>query len=246
MWEICFDDTEEFMDLYFSEKYRNENTLIYFIDNQAVASLQMLPYQFTFYGEEIPVAYISGVCTLPEFQGRGYMGKLMISAFDLMREREIPLSILIPAEKWLYDYYARFGYEKVFEADKIEIPLLEILQKSNNDLDIAYAVFDGIFRKKDFCVQKTKADFATIVRDAEMEGFPPKTNLAGMARVIDAEKLLAIFAKKHPGKRIVFENEKDLCRQLFENQHPIMNLMLEQGTRLTENAQKTTKEKIQI
>ena len=227
MWKICFDDTEEFMDLYFSEKYRNENTLIYFIDNQAVASLQMLPYQFTFYGEEIPVAYISGVCTLPEFQGRGYMGKLMISAFDLMREREIPLSILIPAKTWLYDYYAQFGYERVFEADKKEVPLLDILQKSGNDLDIAYAMFDKTFREKDFCVQKTKADFITIVKEAEMENFAPKTNLAGMARIIDAEKLLAIFTKKHPEKELVFENEKELCRLLFENQHPIMNLMLE-------------------
>ena len=227
MWKICFDDTEEFMDLYFSEKYRNENTLIYFEKNQAVASLQILPYRFTFYGEEIPVAYISGACTLPKFQGRGYMGKLMATAFELMREREILLSILVPAEKWLYDFYAKLGYEKVFEADENEIPLLEILQKAGNDLDIAYAEFDKVFRKKDFCVQKTKADFATIVRETEMEGFPPKTNLAGMARVIDAEKLLAIFAKKHPEKEITFENEKELCRLLFENQHPIMNLMLE-------------------
>ena len=227
MWKICFDDSDEFMDLYFSEVYRNENTLIYFEENQAVASLQMLPYRFTFYGEEIPVAYISGVCTLPEFQHRGYMSKLMTAAFELMHEREIPLSILIPAEAWLYDYYAQFDFVKVFEADNKEIPLLEILQKSGNNLDIAYADFDKMFREKDFCVQKTKADFITIVKEAEMEGFPPKTNLAGMARVINAEKLLAIYAKKYPGTTIVDCTLSGLCYLFFRNQHPIMNLMLE-------------------
>jgi predicted acetyltransferase len=227
MWKICFDDSDEFMDLYFSEKYRNENTLIYFEENRAVASLQMLPYQFTFCGEEAPAAYISGACTLPEYQNRGYMSKLMIAAFELMCEREILLSILIPAEAWLYDYYAKFGYEKVFFADEDEIPLLKILQKSKDDLNIAYAMFDKLFREKDFCVQKTKADFITIVKDAEIDGFPPKANLSGMARIIDAKKLLAIFTKKYPEKELIFENEKDLCRLFFENQHPIMNLMLE-------------------
>ena len=227
MWKICFNDSEKFMDLYFSEKYRNENTLIYFEGNQAVASLQILPYQFTFCNEEIPVSYISGACTLPEYRNRGIMNKLLPAAFELMYERKIPLSILIPAKPWLYDYYARYGYEKVFSADKNEIPLLTILQNSGNDLDIAYAKFDKLFRQKDFCVQKTKADFVTIVRDAELDNFPPNGNLSGMARVIDAEKLLAIFARKYPKKELVFQNQNDLCRLLFENQQPTMNLMLE-------------------
>ena len=228
MWKTCFNDSDEFTDLYFSEKYTNENTLIYFEGDKAVASLQMQPYRFNFCGTEIPVAYISGACTLPEYRHRGLMGKLLLEAFNLMREREIPLSILIPAEAWLYDYYAQYGYETVFEAEKKEIPLKEIIAKSNGDMDAAYSVFNELFRNKDFCIQKTKADFITIVKDAELDGFPTKTNLSGMARIIDAQALLKIFGMKYPEKLVSFALEDKIISQnsaYYELQSGKLNIL---------------------
>lgn len=227
MWKTCFDDTDEFIELYFSEKYKNENTLVYMQGNEVVASLQLLSYRFTFYGVEIPIAYISGACTLPSFRRKGLMGKLLVEAFILMQQRDIPLSVLIPAENWLYDYYSTYGYEKVFEKDDIKISVKEIWKKSDADLDVAYQVFNQLFKDKDFCIQKTKSDFITIIKDAEIDGFPPKTNLSGMARVIDAEYLISLYKKKNPNNPIFFENVNSLCRILFEQQRPIMNLMLE-------------------
>ena len=71
MWKTVFGDSDDYMQLYFKYKYRNENTLIYIEDDKAVSSLQMLSYKFTFCGEVIPVQYLSGVCTLPEYRGKG-------------------------------------------------------------------------------------------------------------------------------------------------------------------------------
>ena len=236
MWKSCFNDSDEFLDLYFSEKYRNENTLIYFEENQAVASLQMLSYQFTFCGDEIPVSYVSGACTLHKYRNCGCMKKMMTAAFSLMHKRDILISILIPAEAWLYDYYTQYGYETVFEADESEIPLSEILKKSAGDLNVAYQFFDKIFRAKDFCVQKTKSDFITIVKDLEMDNdFPRKTNLSGMARIIDAEKLLAIFAKKYPEKNFSFQ----LSDKLLPENNGIYEIKNGHCQKI-ENAQKET------
>ena len=72
MWKTVFGDPDEYMEIYFREKYRNENTLIYMKDGKAVSSLQLLSYQFTFCEKEIPVIYLSGVSTLPEYRGKGY------------------------------------------------------------------------------------------------------------------------------------------------------------------------------
>ena len=216
MWKTCFEDSDEFMDLYFSEKYQNENTLIYFEKGKAAASLQMLPYQFTFCDVEIPISYISGACTLPEYRNRRYMGKLLLAAFDIMQERNIPLSILTPAEEWLYDYYTRYGYETVFELGEKEIPLEHIVKESNGDMDAAYSTFDKLFRNRDFCIQKTKSDFITIVKDVELDGFPPKKNLSGMARIINANRLLSIHSKKYPEKIYSFKlNDKIIKRNIF-------------------------------
>lgn len=213
MWQICFDDTPEFVNLYFSEKYKDENTLVYFIDDKAVASLQMIPYRFTFCGTEIPSAYISGACTLPEYRNRGIMGQLLLAAFEVINQRNIPLSILIPAEEWLYSYYAKYGYHTVFQSDDAPIPLEQIIRSAEGNMDIAYAHFDALYRKKDFCVQKTKSDFITIVEDFRLDEFPVKTNLSGMARIIDAQTLLTLFAQKYPDKSFAFElKDKELTK----------------------------------
>jgi predicted acetyltransferase len=205
MWKDCFNDTDEFIDLYFSEKYDNRNTLIYFDENTPVASLQMLMYIFTFYGEEISSAYISGACTVEPFRNKGYMRKLLKTSLEVIQNRQIPLSILIPAETWLYSYYAKFGYEKVFDKDDEPILLKSIWEKASVNINEAYSDFDKIFRSKDFCVQKSKKDFITIYKDILMNNFPPKTNLSGMVRIINAEKLLSIFAFKNPEKSFLIK-----------------------------------------
>ena len=51
MWKTVFGDPDDYMEIYFRHKYRNDQTLLYMEGNKAVASLQMLPYQFTFCGK---------------------------------------------------------------------------------------------------------------------------------------------------------------------------------------------------
>lgn len=200
MWKICFEDTDEFIDLYFSQKYKEENTLIFFEGDIAAASVQMLPYTINFYGEEIPFSYISGACTLPEYRKKGYMEKLLIRTFCVMLERNIPLSILIPAEDWLYGFYSKYGYTKTFDNGTEQIPIREILDKHSNNVEAAYKEFDFLFRSKNLCIQKSPEDFYTIVDEYKNDGYPPKYNLSGMARIIDVNYLLSIFEKKHPDK----------------------------------------------
>ena len=195
MWKTVFGDSDAYMDIYFREKYRNERTLVYMEGDKVMASLQMLPYRFTFCGEEIPVAYISGACTLPEARKKGYMQQLLLKSFEEMEKNGVPLSILVPQEEWLLRFYEKYGYAQTFDAgSEILLSLSDFLP----NMEEGYKTFDALFRAKDMTVQKTFDDFRAMVEEARLFGFPPKTNLAGMARIIDAEKLLSLFAKKHP------------------------------------------------
>jgi len=200
MWKTCFEDTDEFLDIYFAYKYRSSNTLIYFEGDKAVASLQMLPYTITFYRQTIPFAYLAGLCTLPEYRKRGYMAELIHEAHKIIKKRNILLAILIPAEDWLYGFYEKYDYEQVFESDDVLIPLKEIID-TYPDVEEAYEAFDSLFRYKDFCVQKSKDDFNAIIEEYKSDGCPPKTNLSGMAHIIDVWGLLKLYAKDNLSKQ---------------------------------------------
>jgi len=195
MWKKCFNDSDDFLDLHFSRKYKHENTLIYFEGDQAAASLQMFSYNIRFWGEIVPFYYLAGLCTLPEYRKKGYMAQLIHESHSVMLRRKIPLSILVPAENWLYGFYEKFGYEQVFEGNENIVPLKEILDMFPS-ISKAYSYFDSSIQNKDFYVQKSLDEFTIIVDESKMDGFPVKYNLSAMARVIDSNFLFNIYNKK--------------------------------------------------
>ncbi len=201
MWKISFDDPDDYMKIYFREKYKSENTLLCFDNGKAVASLQMLPYRFTFCDEEIPIAYLSGLCVLPEARRKGFMSRLIRASFFEMLRREISLTVLVPQEEELMNFYRPFGFEQTFEQGEPMPDLSEIIRTAAGDRD-AYQRFDKYFRNRDMTVQKTETDFRTIVQEAALFDFPVKKSLMGMSRVVNAEKLLKIFSKKYPKTKI--------------------------------------------
>lgn len=114
LWKLCFNDSEEFTEMYFQLRYNNDVNIAIQSGEEVIAALQMLPYPMTFEGEDIHTAYISGACTHPDYRNRGVMQELLSQAFARMLHNNASLSTLIPAEPWLFDYYARSGYAPVF------------------------------------------------------------------------------------------------------------------------------------
>ena len=198
MWKICFGDPDAYIDLYFREKYRPENTLVYIDEKKrTVASLQMLPFESTFHDSEIPLVYFSGLCTLPEARNRGIMGALINESFKEMQIRKIPLAVLVPQDNTVMRYYEKFGFVQTFDAGQPQPSLKKLLEKNAGNLQSAYREFDAMYRHRDMTVQKTFDDFRAIVEEAELFDFPEKKSLTGMARIIDAEALLSTFAKSN-------------------------------------------------
>lgn len=208
MWQTVFEDSDEYTDIYFDQKYKNENTLIYFVDDKPVASLQMWEYEFLFYNKKIPIYYLAGLSTYEEHRRKGYMNELMTKAHEVMQERGIPLSILIPAEEWLFRFYEQFGYAQVFEADEEIIPLQKIVQR-HDSLEKSFEIFSRIYNKADFTVLKNFEQFKTIVEEQKITEFEEKRNLDGVARIIDVEYLLKIYAKHNLERKFTIRVRDD-------------------------------------
>lgn len=205
MWKVCFGDSQPYFDIYFRERYCDENTLAYFEGEKVVASLQLLHYNFTFCGTEIPTAYISGACTLPEARKKGYMAALLKRTFYELEKRDIALSLLVPEEEWLLSFYKKYGYAQTFDAGADVPSLVDLMKRHTGNLSAAFKEFDSVFRNQDMTVQKTFEDFRVIIEEAAGYNFQPKNSLAGMARVIDARVLLGLFAKRYPDKSFSIE-----------------------------------------
>lgn len=175
LWNLCFGDNEEFTELYFSRRYNEEVNLAIQEEGKVISALQILPYPMTFCGEIIPTGYISGACTHPDYRNKGTMKRLLSNAFQRMQEREVPLSTLIPAEEWLFDYYCKMGYVPVFEytentcLKKELVPSRKYIITEYTPTDHhVFQYFEKKMKERPCCIQHPLEDFMVIVDDFDL------------------------------------------------------------------------------
>ena len=145
LWRTSFNDSEEFIKLFFDRVYKKENALFIEKNGKIVSALQMLPYVMTYYGKEISVNYIYGACTLPSERGQGLMRQLIQKAFEVMESRKVALTVIIPADPWLFDYYRDLGYTEAFDySEETYIRPSEIVLEQGVLGCTARSTFDGV------------------------------------------------------------------------------------------------------
>lgn len=77
--------------------------------SKAIGHLQF-PQLALSLGEEIlPAGYVVAVCTHPDHRGNGIMRPLLQEALRREKARGDVVSVLLPAEDWLYRYYTSVG-----------------------------------------------------------------------------------------------------------------------------------------
>lgn len=177
LWKRCFNDSEEFTEMYFSLRYNDEVNIALQSDGEVIAALQMLPYPMTFEGTTLSTAYVSGACTHPDYRNRGMMRELLAQAFARMRQNGIALSTLIPAEPWLFDYYAASGYAPVFLNASVPFracpPISNdayVLEETREYRQDIYDYLDRKLKERPCCILHTETDFRVILADLRLGG----------------------------------------------------------------------------
>ncbi|MDR0682226.1 MAG: GNAT family N-acetyltransferase [Dysgonamonadaceae bacterium] len=198
LWKLCFpDDTEAFINFYFSAVYRHEETLIYPEKNKPVASLQIIPYRIKIEKTIFNAGYISGAMTHPDFRKKGYMEKLLNVAFEVMKNKKYNYTFLIPQEEWLYDFYGKYGYVRAFperlkcsyvinneliKNKSVKDGSIKIFSDSSTiDLSVFYPVYSHFLMKKTNVVLKSRLQVSHILFDFFNEGGVLFANDKGIA-----------------------------------------------------------------
>ena len=109
LWQLCFGDSDEFLDRYFDRLYREEDVLLAEDEGTAIGHLQFPELTLSLGEETLPAGYVVAVCTHPDHRGKGIMRPLLHEALRREKARGDVVSVLLPAEEWLYRYYSSAG-----------------------------------------------------------------------------------------------------------------------------------------
>ena len=182
LWRTCFHDSEDFMDIYFEEKYSDENNFTIRHDGQVISAMQMLPYALSVYKSVAHVGYVSGLATLPQYRRQGLAGRLLNESIRKLNAQGGIISFLVPADNKLREFYQRpangaywtttFRTEMKFEipADKDhEYPDFSLEEPDEWGEEI-YVFYRRMQRNEPFTLRAAENDFFAAVRDCDAEG----------------------------------------------------------------------------
>jgi len=176
LWKLCFNDADSFVELYFNTLYSNDVNIAFHEGKVITAAMQMLPYPMSYCGHTIMSGYLSGVCTHPAYRGKGLMKRLLEKALHEMREKGYALTTLIPAEPWLFDYYANVGYIRCFDYATLHYRNTNHSDESITLKSINHfspTAWQYLYHKqvsRPCCVLHTEENFRVIVSDLQLSG----------------------------------------------------------------------------
>lgn len=78
-------------------------------EGTAIGHLQFPQLALSLGEETLPAGYVVAVCTHPDHRGKGIMRPLLQEALRREKARGDVVSVLLPAEEWLYRYYTSTG-----------------------------------------------------------------------------------------------------------------------------------------
>ncbi len=180
LWRTCFHDTDDFIDIYFNEKYSHDTNLTIRHEGRVVAATQLLPYRLTFYGMVTRMGYISGLATLPEYRRKGYAANLLHEAHRRLYRQGATLAMLIPGDDDLRHFYEKpqngaywtSNYRRVMPIDISEDGPTDKIEVTRPDEwhSSLYVFYRQLTRQLPFMVHPSEDDFFAALEAVDLEG----------------------------------------------------------------------------
>ena len=130
IWKQVFNDTETFIDRFFQNNFIPPDTLLCETEKKITSMLFRLRGEISTHTEKLPLKYIYGCATLPEYRNKGQMGNLLNTTIQEAKTEKSEL-ILVPASKTLFSYYRKFGFSETLFITTETYPPLQTYIKTN-------------------------------------------------------------------------------------------------------------------
>lgn len=179
LWRDTFHDNEDFLSLYFDEKYNDRDNFTLRPNGYVAAAMQMLPYRVSIYGQSVHAGYVSGLCVMPDFRRHGLASRLLYDAHRRLYQQGGVLSMLIPADDSLRHFYERpqhgafwtstFRLETALPTPEAGAPeRLSIVEAEAWTADLF--VYHRRHTAREFMVHPSETDFFAALDDCSLAG----------------------------------------------------------------------------
>ena len=121
IWELRFHDSLSFIDWFFTERYAPDTSFCAEDDGKIISILHGSVMQLRIRSMVFPAMMISGVATLPGYEGKGLMKQVLSALFQECRARKIPLAFHKPSHFSIYRAVGEFPcYDALFHTRETE------------------------------------------------------------------------------------------------------------------------------
>ncbi|MDP4159283.1 MAG: GNAT family N-acetyltransferase [Bacillota bacterium] len=115
LWKSCFGDPDSYIDFYYANRYKDDETAVLLQDGEITAMLTRIPVQTVLPdNRSFSTVMLYAIATHPNYQNHGFATKLMDFSHQYLKAEKMELSVLVPAQRKLFDFYRRQGYQDGF------------------------------------------------------------------------------------------------------------------------------------
>lgn len=198
IWKDIFQDSDEYIDLFFKDKYRSDRVYLACQDDKIASCVHSVPYKFNLLGHVVKSSYTTAGATLPEYRGQGVYFELFDYCLNQMANQNITLTTLIVQDDYLFDYYDKLGYSSIFRKSYTDLHPSNIDVKIEAfDIDQVYAYYKSHLLSESFISIQSKGDLITILKFLSLYdgvifvAYDSNKNIVAIAFVSqDGEKIL--------------------------------------------------------
>jgi len=133
IWKVCFGDDDTYIDFFFNNKYKEDQTFVLIYDREIAAMLTMIPIKIIGpSNEKYNSVMLYAIATHPKYQGRGFSTKIMNYTKKHLLKYKVDILTLVPAGDSLVSFYSKRGYSAGFYIRESKLEY-EIIQKFTKD-----------------------------------------------------------------------------------------------------------------
>ncbi len=234
LWKKTFNDTEDFIDLFFNEFYTPRRAFLRFDGNSLVSMLFYLDLKVKLDGRRLKCAYLYAVATELSERRQGHFTALHNALISHLQSKKYDIIITVPEKDSLFNFYKNIGYNITlrrleYELETLDLTLVEdkskvweLKKELHKKSREGFSILES---EKQFLI--TTEEHRYFEHDGSYFGFYPKSDGYSLYDVVSSDLTHAPCKLVHYSRSaLIYDISGKLDPERMEKEKPIFNFLL--------------------